>query len=441
MGGDTTLSCYVSMPFGTKPGPQGVIVDFDDVYRQMIRPVAEGLGLVVRRADELETPGAIQKGILEAVISADLMIADISFRDANAMYELGIRHTVRPSGTILISCSSDIPFDVLNVRVYTYQPPGRPENDPPSPTFEEILEGALRLAMKGVTDSPVYELFPTFSVALPNTIPGRGPAGFLRLRLLNAQRLPETAALDEIRVVEQMIYSQAGQDRTLLEDLLLAYRDQGAWADMIRVADRFPQDLRSEPKVVQQVALALNRSGDRQAAERELTALIERTDGDSETYGILGRIFKDRWYETGERQELDRAIDAYRHGYQLDPADYYPGINLATLLTVRGDAADRDELRRIVPDLRRVLDDSAASGPADYWQLATSLELAVLAEDYPAAEALLEDVLARAAAPWMLESTAGNLQFIAKVRAGDAPPPLAAIIDRLRAPQATGGRP
>lgn len=220
---------------------------------------------------------------------------------------------------------------------------------------------------------------------------------------------------------------------------MFAYRERGSWADMVRVINSFPLDLRSEPSVVQQLALALNRAGEREAAEHELTALVNRTGGDSETYGLLGRIYKDRWRETGERRELDRAIDAYRRGYQLDPADYYPGINLATLLSVRGDDEARAELKHLLPELRQVLDNLAKSGQADYWQLATSLELAVLADDYAAAEGLLDQALTRAAAVWMLDSTAGNLEFIATTRGGDVPPQLQSIIDRLRAP--IGGRP
>jgi tetratricopeptide (TPR) repeat protein len=441
MGGITAPSCYVSTPFGVKPGPDGVAIDFDALYTRAIQPVAEKLGLVTRRADALETVGAIHKGILEAVLGADFMIADISTGSANVAYELGIRHTVRSVGTIVISCDNRTPFDLQSFQVLRYRPPSGHLNDTSIAELARKLEEALRSAMEGRIDSPVHALFPTLSVSLPNTIPGRGPANFLRMRLLNAQRLPGAEAHGEIRTVERMIYEQAGRDRTLLEDLMLAYRDESAWADVIRVVKGFPPDLRDEPLVRQQYALALNRSGDRDAAERELTALIERTGGDSETYGILGRIYKDRWLETNERRELDRAIDAYRRGYELDRTDYYPGINLATLLTVRGDNAARDELKDLVPSLRQLLADRATAGPTDYWQLATSLELAVLAEDYPAAEALLEQVVARAAAPWMLESTAGNLQFIAKVRAGDAPPPLKAIIERLQAPPVIGAQP
>ena len=441
MGGGTAPSCYVSMPFGIKAGSDGVAIDFDALYEQAILPVAEGLGLIVRRADSLETRGVIHKGIFEAVLSADFMIADISLASANVIYELGIRHTARPSGTVVVSCDGPVPFDIQVVHVLRYARPTADGFASSASGLSIALDRALRSAAEGRIDSPVHEMFPTLSVSLPSVIPWRGAANFLRLRLANAQRLPDPDALDEIRSVEEAIYREAGQDRGLLENLMLAYRERGAWADMVRVADSFPPDLRDDPSVVHQVALALNRSGQREAAENELTALIDRTGGDSETYGLLGRIFKDRWRQSGERQELDRAIDAYRRGYELDRTDYYPGINLATLLTVRGDAQARAELEQLLPDLRRVLSVRASSGQADYWELATGVELAVLAEDYPAAEDLLGQALARAAAQWMLESTASNLEFIAAAREGDVPPQLQLIIDRLRASQVIGERP
>ena len=439
MAGRTAPSCYVSMPFGVKTGLDGAEINFNAVYTRLILPAAQRLGLDVRRGDALETRGVIQKAIFEAVLSADFMIADVSLANANVMYELGIRHTARPYGTVAISCGGVMPFDISFLPVLRYPARTGDMDDQSVSELSRGLERALRSAAESRTDSPVYGLFPALSVSLPSTIPWRGPANFLRTRLFDAQRLPGPDALDEIRAVEEAIYRDAPHDRSLLEDLMFAYRERGSWADMVRVINSFPLDLRSEPSVVQQLALALNRAGEREAAEHELTALVDRTGGDSETYGLLGRIYKDRWRETGERRELDRAIDAYRRGYQLDPADYYPGINLATLLSVRGDDEARAELKHLLPELRQVLDNLAKSGQADYWQLATSLELAVLADDYAAAEGLLDQALTRAAAVWMLDSTAGNLEFIATTRGGDVPPQLQSIIDRLRAP--IGGRP
>jgi len=44
--------CFVLMPFGSKPDPAGVLIDFDAVYRDLFAPASEGAGLQPIRADE-----------------------------------------------------------------------------------------------------------------------------------------------------------------------------------------------------------------------------------------------------------------------------------------------------------------------------------------------------------------------------------------------------
>lgn len=205
MGGEPTSSCYVSIPFGVSRGPGGVTIDFDALYTQAIRPTAESLGFIVHRADTLETRGVIHKAIYEAVLGADLMIADISSRSPNVIYELGMRHVARPAGTIVISCDTQIPFDLSLMRVLRYPPPTGPGIDWSASELSRVLSGTLRSAMKGQTDSPVHEMFPTLAVSLPTTIPWQGPANFLRMRLSNAQRLAGPDALDEIRRLEAAV--------------------------------------------------------------------------------------------------------------------------------------------------------------------------------------------------------------------------------------------
>jgi hypothetical protein len=73
--------------------------------------------------------------------------------------------------------------------------------------------------------------------------------------------------------------------------------------------------------VPEQLALALNRAGRGEEAERILLDLIERRGPSSETCGILGRVYKDRWettLKTGDallaRGLLEKAIAAYLCG-------------------------------------------------------------------------------------------------------------------------------
>jgi hypothetical protein len=153
-----------------------------------------------------------------------------------------------------------------------------------------------------------------------------------------------------------------------------------------------------------------------------LRALINATGGDAETFGLLGRIHKDRWRESQDPRHLNAAIETYRVGFELEPDEYYCAINLATLLAIRGDPTARDELDVVLPPLRAVLERRIATGQADYWELATSLECVVLAGDFAAADALIKPLTARAAASWMTDSTAGNLELLASTEPVDAGP-------------------
>ena len=63
------------------------------------------------------------------LVTADLVIADISIHNANVFYELGIRHALRDRRTFLIRCKADDPiFDLQTERYLEYdrEKPGTP---------------------------------------------------------------------------------------------------------------------------------------------------------------------------------------------------------------------------------------------------------------------------------------------------------------------------
>jgi predicted Zn-dependent protease len=85
-----------------------------------------------------------------------------------------------------------------------------------------------------------------------------------------------------------------------------------------------PTPLASTVMVQEQLALALNRLGHGERAERTLQKLLSERGASSETYGILGRVYKDRWQESVKNNDLisaegllDEAIDAYLKGLGL----------------------------------------------------------------------------------------------------------------------------
>jgi hypothetical protein len=414
------------MPLGTRINLEtGNEIDFDMIYRQAIEPAVVMAGLLCRRIDSMTGAGVIHKTIISAVLGSDLMVSDVTLANPNVFYELGMRHATRRGGTILISESTQrTPFDLSIVPRLTYflDQNGTMSMEE-SHRFRAALEDTLKelLVHAGETDSPVYDFFPQITVTLPESDFGehrvRGGLSRWRSRLLEITRVEDR--VERLRQLRQLIVevlSSREIDTALYGDLVLALRDLSAWDDLIRLIETLPAHLSERPSFLQPFAMALNRrnaEGDSERAERILKSLVQQNSEDSESWGLLGRIYKDRFQKTANPEDLERAIASYRSGYAGNNEDFYPGVNLATLLDVKSDMESRAELAEILPNLRALLDEKLKSGRAGYWETATALELACLARDWGAVDRHLLETRLRAAGNWMLESTAQNLRLLA----------------------------
>jgi hypothetical protein len=189
---------------------------------------------------------------------------------------------------------------------------------------------------------------------------------------------------------------------------------------MVRLTEAMPRVLAETILVREQYALALNRLGRDRDAEDVLRKLLESRGPSSETCGLLGRVYKDRWQRavaTGDgspRALLKQAIDMYVQGFEADWTDAYPGVNAVTLMELREPPDPRQ--RDLLPVVRYGVERRIAKGVPDYWDYATRLELAVLARDADAALAALDDAVVRVREPWEAESTAGNLRLVRETR-------------------------
>jgi hypothetical protein len=416
--------CYVAMPFGRQRLPDGGEIDFDLVY-EAVRPVVEDAGFTPLRPDNVVSTGTVSQAVVEAVARCEVMIADVSTPSPYVFYELGLRHALAPRTTLLLRAEGGLQLANLQ-DVRTYAVP-RDRADGAFAALREGLAAALRPGGGEAVDSPFYRLFAVEPPVLPDDPPSvrhrRERADLLRSRLVTARSLLPEEGVAELREIESALHAVGLDDDRLWLDVMLAYRDQSAWGEVVRLVSGFPEELRQTPTVVQQNALALNRRGEPGDAERaaqDLEGLIARDGPDSETYGLLGRIHKDRYKSTGHRTHLDAAIEAYRAGWEADRHDYYPGINLVTLLTVAGGPAAEEEVRQVVPQLRDIVEERITRPATDYWDVATALELAVLAGDWDRAKnELVARSRARATADWMLHSTADNLRVLAKAMPDD----------------------
>ena len=215
---------------------------------------------------------------------------------------------------------------------------------------------------------------------------------------------------------------EAGDTPELFRELFLAYRSVKAWDRMVELVTKMPRSLAETQTIQEQLALALNRLGRPGDAEEVLLKLLERHGPNSETYGILGRVYKDRWEKASSqgnsleaRLLLDKAIDAYRRGFEVDWRDAYPGINAVTLMELKDPPDPQRE--RLLPVVTYAAERKTSTGKPDYWDHATVLELAVLARDEQRARAAFAAMLPLIRASWEPETTARNLRLIRETRA------------------------
>jgi tetratricopeptide (TPR) repeat protein len=190
---------------------------------------------------------------------------------------------------------------------------------------------------------------------------------------------------------------------------------------MVDLVTRMSPPLARTILVYEQLGLALNRLGRRQEAEAILLKLIAERGPSSETNGILGRVYKDSWQDSRRSGNaaasagyLRKAISIYLAGFEADWRDAYPGVNAVTLMEMQDPVDPRQA--ELLPVVHYSVKRRLASKAADYWDYATLLELAVLANNRPEAETALADALTAIREPWEPKTTANNLAMIREKR-------------------------
>lgn len=120
---DTKKICFVICPIGD---PESETRRHSDlVLKHIIVPTAKGAGYDeenIIRADQISKPGIITHQIIEQILDADLVIADLTEHNPNVYYELAIRHAARKPVVLLYRKGERIPFDVAPNRAIAYDP-------------------------------------------------------------------------------------------------------------------------------------------------------------------------------------------------------------------------------------------------------------------------------------------------------------------------------
>ena len=303
--------CFVVMGFGKKKDPEtNRTIDLDQTYQHIIRPAVTACDMECVRADEITETGLIDRSMYALLYRADIVIADVSTNNPNAIYELGVRHTLKKHSTIIIKeGKGNIPFDFNHNRVLNYEHLGNEiSNDEAKRCKEELTKLITAITQKPKIDSPLY-------IYIPRAIQP----------VISKEDLAEI--IGEHREWENSIY--------ILTSKAKEYMSDNKFLEAAEIWKELSQKVENEKYYIQQQAFCIYKSNSPSilAALTDALTIIEpiKDACDTETTGILGAINKCLWIETRDASYLDRAIASYSKGWNLYK-DYYTGENYALCL-------------------------------------------------------------------------------------------------------------
>lgn len=138
-------TCFVIMPFGGWVG---------GYYESIYAPAIKAAGLEPHRADDLNRPSTIVHDIWEYTKAARLLLADLTERNPNVFYELGLAHAIAKPAILVADSIEAIPFDLRHLRVIVYN-----KNDP---GWGSRLGASITSSVLEVLKSPKASVLPAF---------------------------------------------------------------------------------------------------------------------------------------------------------------------------------------------------------------------------------------------------------------------------------------
>ncbi|MBW1298120.1 TRAFs-binding domain-containing protein [Aquimarina litoralis] len=312
-------TCFVIIGYGIKTDfATGRDINLDKTYNNIIKPVFDELDIECFRSSDLKQTGVIDVKMYEHIFKADFVVADISTLNANAIYELGIRHALRPNTTIVISeddllKEKRIPFDINHVAIHAYEHFGKGID------FEEVLRFKTHLKElvshilkhpEEKPDSPVY----TF---LPKLTPPTFTEEEYEELIENIDSSESISNLVELAEKEKNNKNHLEAINLLYEALNNTYNKHDTYIIQRLALNTYKSE---SPNKIASLFKALE----------ILQKLNPEETTNPETLGLLGAINK-RLFETLKTEEyLNQSLHFYERGYYVKQ-DYYNGINTAYL--------------------------------------------------------------------------------------------------------------
>ncbi len=345
------MRAFIITPFGKKKDAKGNEIDFSLVCKTLIKPALKQLGIKGGTTEEVIKAGNIRVDMFQLLLTADLVVAEVSIHNANVFYELGIRHALRQKRTFMLRRKGEqgdkAPFDLQTDRYMTY------DGDNPAKSLGALVAALTATLDSDDQDSPVFRSLPALK----------------QQGLSHFQPVPS-------KFTEEVELAQRTGHRGDLAMLALETRGYEWWAGGLRIVGRAQfklKDFVGARKTWEEIrkvypddkeaniwlGTVYQRLGEKSHDEELLIRsdqALNYVSGHSEVapaeraeaYALQGRNAKTRWMQewckhpATERRKralrspyLEMSYKAYDNGFKEDLNHYYSGLNALAMLSVR----------------------------------------------------------------------------------------------------------
>lgn len=368
------MRAFIVRPFGVKNN-----IDFNAVEEKLIGPALDRLGVTGRTTGEIVGQGNIRTDMFELLLTADLVVADLSIHNANVFYELGIRHALRDRHTFLLRSETDAyPFDLQTDRYFTYDKRYftcvNKERAPDEECRKKVLTAAEGAALNAAVEALAEALRETLASGRTNspvfaTLPNmqeQDPSRFLVVPLGFGEAV-ERAAAEKRRGDLGLLSAEARGFNWETEGLRAVGRAQYDLKDFKGALSTWEAVRRTNREHDLEANILLGTIYERlgrltessQALDRALSVKEIPRDKKAEAYALKGRNAKTLWRQEWEPApdgaakataalrsgRLQDSSEDYERAYEEDLNHFYSGLNALAMLKVR------TELAAALPDV------------------------------------------------------------------------------------------
>lgn len=338
---------FVIRPFGQKSTHSGDTIDFDQVHEQLIAVALHKCGFTGGTTAKFIAQGSIHEDMFREIVIADLVIVDVSIHNANAFYELGIRHALRKGHTIIIRAdkyNDKRVFDLNSEKNMSYC------LDDLGSSVDMLVKTIKSTINSAPNDSPVFRLLP-------------------RLQPVNTsevQVVPDSFCEEINEIVKGLKTNKPEQLQCLKHETRGHYWEREAFLHIARAQSRIAdhqgaissweylrQSTTHEAEANQQLATSYQKIGElgksENAANRSLSNKSLSDWQEAETHSLIGSNIKRRWLaqfsstqDVLERQRialssdlLRKAYSAYVSGFDSHSSHFYSGLNAVLMRSIQ----------------------------------------------------------------------------------------------------------